>query len=437
MSIVSNVQTIYLVYCLEDTNVSNIIKDIHVTKISANQTARIFFYEKFAKTLTVIIQSQPVMNMLSRTSLRCYSSASSGLKVSAKESSGNLTNLSVVVNNAGSKAGKSGLAHLLSKYNFLNTEAKSALRFTRESELLGGIVSSYVTRDSIILNTQFLKEDLPYYVEALGNVIANTSYRPHELPETVIPAALAECQQAHGSNQFTALESLHEITFRKGYGLPLYYDGAYSYSSEDVANFASQVYNAANVSIVASGAVEADLQQFVNDSAFSSLASGSSAATVPVKSFTGKEARIRASGKSLAVIGIPIKPSEFSTYDILSATIGNVNLPAFNTPLSSIPGATSKVHKYSDAGLFTVSVTGDAEQVSSGISKAKAAMSSVSAKDLSNSVKSAQLATALESSLETPLDYAIEGSAAKAFKLGAFNYVAVGDVDVLPFADEL
>lgn len=374
--------------------------------------------------------------MLSRTSLRSYSSAASAVKVSSRDAPGNLTTLSVVVNNAGSKAGKSGMAHLLSKYNFLNTQAKSALRFTRESELLGGKFSSSVTRDSIVLNTTFLKEDLPYYVEALGNVIADSSYRPHELPETVIPTALGEYKTARSSNAFTAVESLHEITFRKGYGLPLYYDGSYNYTSEDVANFASQVYNASNVSIVASGAIEADLTKFVEESAFSSLKAGSSNA-IPVNTFAGKEARIRAPGKSTAVIGIPIKPSEYSTYDILSATIGNCYLPALNSPLASVPGATSQVYKYNDAGLFTVTVTGDAESVASGIKLVKSIIDSVSTKDLSNSVKSAQLATALESTLEKPLAYSIDASAAKSVKLGNYNYVAVGDVDVLPFADEL
>lgn len=372
--------------------------------------------------------------MLSRVTLRSYSTGS--LKVSAKETTGNLTKLSVVVNNAGSKAGKSGVSHLLSKYNFLNTETKSALRFTRESELLGGVVSSKVTRDSIVLSTQFLKEDLPYYVEALGNVIAKSSYRPHELPEVVAPAALTEYKDAHASNAFTALEALHEISFRKGYGQPLYYDGITAYTSEDVAKFASEVYTASNISIVASGAVEADLQNFISESAFSELSAGA-ASPIEQKSYVGKETRIRAPGKSTALIGVPIKPSEFATYDILSATIGSAILPANNTPLAAIPGASSQVLKYQDAGLFVVAVSGDATAVAQGIKSAKAAIDSVKAADLSKSVKAAELAVALESTLEAPLDYKVDSSAAKSVKLESFNYVAVGDVDLLPFADEL
>ena len=39
--------------------------------------------------------------------------------------------------------------------SLLNNGAKSALRFTRESELLGGTFESKVTRDALILNTTF------------------------------------------------------------------------------------------------------------------------------------------------------------------------------------------------------------------------------------------------------------------------------------------
>ncbi|EGV64769.1 ubiquinol-cytochrome c reductase core subunit 1 [Yamadazyma tenuis] len=374
---------------------------------------------------------------MSRAAFRSYSSAAAPLKVAARDAPGNLTTLSVIVNNAGSKAGKSGVAHLLSKFNFMNTESKSALRFTRESELLGGVVSTDVTRDAIVLKTQFLKEDLPYYVEALGNVLTKTSFRPHELPETVLPAALNEYENAHASNAFVASEALHEISFRRGYGHPLYYDGTKTYTSEDVAQFASEVYTAGNVSIVASGAVEADLVKFIGESAFSELPTGSTSA-VAVKAYTGKEARVRVSGQSLAVIGVPIKPAEFAKYDILSATIGSAYLPATNTPLFQIPGASSQVYKYQDAGLFVVSVAGsDSAVVAEGIKKVKAVVDSITASDLSKSVKAAKLAVALESTLESPLEYAIDASAAKGGKLSSFNYVAVGDVDVLPFADEL
>lgn len=376
--------------------------------------------------------------MLSRVSARSYSSAAQSIKLTAREAPGNLSTLSVVVNNAGSKAGKSGVAHLLSKYNFLNNEAKSALRFTRESELLGGIVSSDVTRDSIVLKTQFLKQDLPYFVEALGNVLTKTSFRDHELPETVLPAAKAQNAEAQGSNAFKAFESLHEISFRKGLGNPLYYDGTSPISVDEIKQFASEAYNTSNVSVFGSGVNEGDLKKFIGESAFSALPAGASK-TTSVELHNGKESRIRAAGGSVALIGVPIKTADFAKYEVLSAAIGSTYLPGSSAPLSQIPGAISKVLKYQDAGLFVICVcNSDAAVVAQGVKAAKKAVDSVSASDLSSATKAAELAVALQSRFESPVDVKIDASAAKSpAKLSEFNYVAVGNVDLLPYANEL
>lgn len=372
--------------------------------------------------------------MLSRMCARTYSTGAGAVKVSARESAGNLSALTVVVDNAGSKAGKSGVAHLLSRFNFLNTEPKSALRFTRESELLGGIVSSNVTRDAIVLKTQFLKQDLPYYVEALGNVLAKTSFRPHELPEQVLPVALAETEAAYASNEFAAVEELHQLSFRTGLGQPLYYDGVTKVTLDDIKEFASKAYTADNVTVYGSGVNADDLNKFISESAFSELSSGTSS-TPATKSFNNKESRIRAAGESVAVIGVPVKPADFGKYELLSAAVGSSVLAGAPTPLSKIAGATSKLYKYKDAGLFVVSVKGaDAQAVASGIKEAKNVVSSVS--DVKGATKLAELAVALQTSFDNPLDIKISGSASPA-KLANFNYVAVGDVDVLPYIDEL
>jgi ubiquinol-cytochrome c reductase core subunit 2 len=366
--------------------------------------------------------------MLSRVAARSYSSAS--IKLTAREAAGNLSSVSVVINNAGSKAGKSGLSHLYSKFNFLNTNTRSALRFTRESELLGGIFSSKVTRDAVVLNTQFLKADLPYYVEALGNTLANPAFRPHELTEVVLPSARAEYEAASSDASFVGLEALHELSFRRGLGNPLYYDGTQSISVDEIRQFSTDVVKASNVSIFASGVNEADLTQFIGESALSQLPSGASA-TIPVEFFNGSESRIRKAGESAALIGVPVKTGDFGKYESLSVAIGNQTIANPQAPLSQIPGASSHLYKYADAGLFVVSVRGSGAEVAQGIKQAKAAVDAVSSADVS---KATELSIALQSTFENPLSF--KPSADKV-KLDKFNYVAVGDVDALPYASEL
>lgn len=376
--------------------------------------------------------------MLSRVSARSYSTAAQSVKVLSREAPGNLSTLSVVVNNAGSKNGKSGIAHLLSKYNFLNTEVKSALRFTRESELLGARYNTNVTRDAIILNTSFLREDLPYFVEALGNVLTKTSFRPHELNETVLPVAKAEYHEAIKSNNFVALEALHELTFRRGYGKPLYYDGLSKISVEDIQQYAAEVYNVNNINLVASGVNKEDLTKFIGETSFSELKSGSST-LVETATFQGQESRIRSNGENVAIIGVPVAKADFAKYEVLSASIGNSVLQGVVSPLSKIPGADSQLFKYQDAGLFVVSVSNsDAQVVADGIRSAKQIVQSVTSSQLADSVKAAQLVLALQDSFEFPHDVKVsEASAQQPAKVDNFNYVAVGNTDVLPYANEL
>lgn len=62
-------------------------------------------------------------------------------------------------------------------YNCLqNTYKRSALRVTRESELLGGQLNAYHTREALVVEAKFLREDLPYFTELLGEVISQTKY---------------------------------------------------------------------------------------------------------------------------------------------------------------------------------------------------------------------------------------------------------------------
>lgn len=57
-----------------------------------------------------------------------------------------------------------------------NTERRSALRITREAELLGGELTTWHTRENLVIGAKFLRDDLPYFTELLGEVITKTKY---------------------------------------------------------------------------------------------------------------------------------------------------------------------------------------------------------------------------------------------------------------------
>ena len=50
------------------------------------------------------------------------------------------------------------------------------MRLQREAELLGGSFVSSLSRENIVVGAKFLRGDLPYFVEALGEVLSKTKY---------------------------------------------------------------------------------------------------------------------------------------------------------------------------------------------------------------------------------------------------------------------
>ncbi|ODQ80032.1 hypothetical protein BABINDRAFT_167129 [Babjeviella inositovora NRRL Y-12698] len=370
----------------------------------------------------------------SRIATRSFASAASPVKLTTRESSGKLSKLSVVIN-GGSKTGKSGLAHLLSRYQFQRNGAKSDLRFIREAELLGASFNAQVTRDAIVLNTVFFKQDLPYFVESLANNLKSGAFRPHYFDEIVLPTALNDAAVANSDNQFKALEKLHELAFRKGYGQPLYFDGKAAISNEEVVQSAKELFTTSNIEIVASGVDQADLTSFVSEFGFAQLPAGSPAASS--QAFFQGESRIRASGQNVATIGVPVKTADFAAYEVLAATLGSVFLPSAVSPLGQIQGgvnASSQLYKYNDAGLFTITVSGaNASAVAAGIKEAAKLAKAAPASNL----KLAELAVALQKDQTLTGSVNVNVAGAEAAKLGKFSYVAVGNTDILPFADEL
>lgn len=350
--------------------------------------------------------------------------------VTAKDGSGKISSLAVKVHAGSRYATKDGVSHLLSRFNFHNTSGKSALRLVRESELLGGKFESSVDREYITLSATFLKEDLPFYVNALGNVLYKTSFKPHELPESVLPASQYDLAIAQACPIKRSEELLYSITYRHGLGNPVLYDGVEKVSLEDIKAFADKVYTKENIEIVGEGVNEVDLKRFVSDSLLSSLPSGASlVSTAAPKTFIGQENRARFAGQSVAAISIPVAKNDFAQYEVLARYL--------TSPLSELSPLIfkSKLDKHSTTGLFTLFVKGpDASQVSENIKKVVSELKQ--GKDISVANEYASLKYSIEADA-TVAPVELKFDSVKYFKLGKFNYVAVGDVSKLPYADEL
>ncbi|CAI7401720.1 ASB_collapsed_G0057900.mRNA.1.CDS.1 [Saccharomyces cerevisiae] len=348
--------------------------------------------------------------MLSAARLQFAQGSVRRLTVSARDAPTKISTLAVKVHGGSRYATKDGVAHLLNRFNFQNTNTRSALKLVRESELLGGTFKSTLDREYITLKATFLKDDLPYYVNALADVLYKTAFKPHELTESVLPAARYDYAVAEQCPVKSAEDQLVSL--------------------QDIKDFADKVYTKENLEVSGENVVEADLKRFVDESLLSTLPAGKSLVSKSEpKSFLGEENRVRFIGDSVAAIGIPVNKASLAQYEVLANYL--------TSALSDLSGllSSAKLDKFTDGGLFTLFVRDqDSAVVSSNIKKIVADLKK--GKDLSPAINYTKLKNAVQNeSVSSPIE--LNFDAVKDFKLGKFNYVAVGDVSNLPYLDEL
>ena len=117
----------------------------------------------------------------------------SGIKFASRDLPGPTTTLTIVAKAGARYEPLPGYSDALEKFAFKvfpianhralakltysqSTTRRSTLRITREAELLGGELSSYHSRENLVLRAKFLREDLPYFTELLAEVITKTRF---------------------------------------------------------------------------------------------------------------------------------------------------------------------------------------------------------------------------------------------------------------------
>lgn len=394
-------------------------------------------------------------------------SEAAGIKVSSIDDGRAVSEVSLVVK-AGARyapAHTPAVAHILNKFAFRDTSAKSALRLCRESELLGGQLSSHLGREHLVLTAKFLREDLPYFVSALSNVASSTEFKPHELVEQVIPLASLEYQLAHANPEYVALENAYKALFRKGLGNALISNPkTATFTLEDVKAFSREAYTKANVSIVARGIVERDLLEIVGDK-FGSLSSGSALSSVKTQAANG-DIRVEAKGPNVVVLALPSSQPNCPKMAALASHLGSETRSVKwslggTTPLGRLSDKTgasisAKYVPYSDASVLLITVASDSALVAkdalTGVAKVLqgVAAEGISSEELTRAVAKARVSSisaaennVVLSSLHKPLtDFSIATTdsikdAASVLVKGPKALSSVGNIVDLPYADEL
>ncbi|BFZ55555.1 ubiquinol-cytochrome c reductase core subunit 1 [Savitreella phatthalungensis] len=405
---------------------------------------------------------------------------SNGIKVATRDDGRPTTSVSVVVR-AGSRYETSpGVANLLEKFAFQTTEKRTSLRINREAELIGAKLSSKLTREHIILNAQCLREDLPYFVELLGEVITKTKYSHYVLPETVVPLAKLEFDNFLSSPTAIARDLVHNAAFRRGLGNTLLSAPETPVTADMVAEFARKSYVRNNIAVIATGADSSEISQLVGQY-FADVPAGSKLESTATKYFGGEARypfRSTTAHYNIAFPGVKASPHPSPEQTVLGYILGgssSIKWSPGQSLLAKLAYESGPFTKsvathtsYNDAGLFSIELSGPtstiAQAAASSLSTLKKLASGASKEDVTRAVAHAKFdayTAAEERTLSAePIGRALilDGKApdvatfvsaiekvspeqvakvAKAMLDAKPSVAAVGETHLLPYYDEL
>jgi ubiquinol-cytochrome c reductase core subunit 2 len=412
-------------------------------------------------------------------------SDAAGIKVAARDTHGPTTKLAIVAKAGTRYEPLPGLTVGLEEFAFKNTASRSALRITRESELLGGQLNATHTREALLVSAKFLSSDLPYFLELLAEVISQTRYTTHELHDDVERSINLKHGAYVSKAANVALDTAHATAFHTGLGAPLYPNAHHAigkYTNEHtVADFAAAAFQKQNIAIVADGASSATLGkwagEFFEELAFP--AADKLALKQTKTTYRGGEQRVSHAHGNAITIAFP-----GASYDapkpelaVLAALLGGQSSIKWATGSSLLAKATastgatvSTVHiPYTDAGLFTISISGPASAVREAAQHPAKVLKSIAEgsigkEDLNKAIAKARF-DALDASLLRDTTVTLAGTglvhsgkvleaadfingvesvtpekikaAAKAFLDARATVAVVGDLFALPYAEEI
>ncbi|KAH7348174.1 Metalloenzyme, LuxS/M16 peptidase-like protein [Pyrenochaeta sp. MPI-SDFR-AT-0127] len=409
-----------------------------------------------------------------------------GVKHASRDFAGPTTTLALVAKAGTRYQPLPGLTEGLANFAFRGTDRRSTLRIVREAELLGASLNAWHSRESLVLEAKFLRDDLPYFVELLGEVASSTKYQPHVYAEEVLPLIDFAHKRFLASVTAMATNSVHSLAFHRGLGVPTASASPTPYTkyldAQAIEYYSKIAYAKPNFAVVANGADHGEFSKWVGEFFDNVPASAAQESTgsEPTKYYGGEE-RIAHDGGNALVIAFP-GSSSFTgkaykpEIAVLASLLGGepaVKWSAGFTKLSNAAAQGAKVKTtsaiYSDAGLLYTTITGSAPAVAATAKASVDAIKKIAAGEISSEDISKAKAAAKFKELENGQDIragleltgnglvqntkayqidevakAIDGVSEEAVKSAAKQLLennasvsAVGDLFVLPYAAEL
>ncbi|EGG11432.1 uncharacterized protein MELLADRAFT_41910 [Melampsora larici-populina 98AG31] len=369
-----------------------------------------------ASLLRSITRTYATHSTLSPTSISSHQT-SNGLKVLSTSDQSKLTaSISVFIKAGSRHQTLPGLSHVLKNLVFKSTQKRSALSVVREAELLGGVLTSTLTREHLILNAEFIKGNEAFFAELLGDVLTCSKFLPHEFNEEVIPGVISDYHQAQLDPNVKAIDLAHQLAFRRGLGDSLFATPHTEISHQSAVDFAIQSFGQSSQNLVVGTGIESDSLVKLVDQFFRPTTSTSLSSTSEKSKYYGGELRLSHvegshGGKDTFLIGFEGGDhSSRSEFTILQHLLGSspslIKWSNGTTPMASLPLKSFHL-PYSDSGLFGFIINAPSDQVKSVTHQALSELKKIAAgngideESVTRAVKKAQflVASGLESNL--------------------------------------
>ncbi|CAN9361832.1 unnamed protein product [Alternaria alternata] len=351
-------------------------------------------------------------------SFQYQSGEAKGVKYASRDFAGPTTTLALVAKAGTRFQPLPGLTEGLANFAFRGTERRSTLRIVRESELLGASLNAHHSRENLVLEAKFLRDDLPYFVELLGEVASSTKYQPHVYAEEVLPMIHFAHKKFLASVTDMATQSAHSLAFHRGLGVPTASAAPTPYTkyldAETIEWYSKIAYAKPNFAVVANGADHGEFSKWVGEF-FENVPSApvqESGIGADQSKYFGGEERIAHDGGNAMVIAFPGSSSFTGKFykpeiAVLSSLLGGESAVKWSQGFTKLGQAAAQGAKvkttsaiYSDAGLLYTTITGSAKAVAQTAQASVDAIKKIAAGEISSEEVSKAKAAAKFKELE-------------------------------------
>lgn len=445
----------------------------------------------FARSAVVAPVRTALRTAASRQHQRAFTTANaSGINIAAADDGALTSSVTLAVKAGPRYENAPGVAHVLKNYLFKSNQKRSSLRLVREAEFYGGVLSTALTKECLLLTAEFLRGDEEFFLEVLGDVLTRSKFAVHEFNEEVLPQVQSEHAQAQSNPAVLGYDHLLQTAYRqRGLGSSLFASPLLPVTHRQTVDFAKAAFAKNNIAVLGSGIESNKLNQLVS-AHFGDLAASASISSTASKYFGGEQrvafapphgaenTRAAHGHFFIAFEGAGHKDAAAAAnLAVLRSLLGGESsvkwsngVSPFSQIADSVQGAQANAFNltFSDSGIFGAHVSAPSTSVQQAASKVAQALKNVAGglkeetikaaiakakferasllenRTASHELLSAQLldggkAATLEEAFAAFEDVKASSLSSAAEKLlkSKPTTVAVGDVHLLPYADEV